>query len=405
MITNARIAVSLLVVLILSSCSRSEFRETRRDGPPVLVMHAEQAQLWLLTKQEESKSRHVGGGNRTIGKWVTDDYYHFHLHIHDVQTTERVEKKLLLTLKDDGGGHSAEGRILGQDRDAVWLFLNDQPVALSSKDGSMLADAKALETRNPALQGMLSKEKKFYLFDAGLIVITADGQHFRLRAPDFKAESYTPVSNNDLIMMKIMATQWNGGYQTQDFLVHTGKINGKWLGLLSEKDAADTRDDEAGDDFKCNYPEGKGARRTFWRASTGSPKKFSEGDQAYLADITKVPGAATYLESGLLIRQGTKEPFILGNPGHIFVAHRTRLDSEGRLAITRVDDALQEIWTAKLPIDVLQNRFSSGESILMYGMVQKTVKGVTRSEELITSLNLGTGAIQSWNVTQDKREP
>jgi hypothetical protein len=100
-----------------------------------------------------------------------------------------------------------------------------------------------------------------------------------------------------------------------------------------------------------------------------------------------------------------KEPFIQGNPRHIFVDHRTRLDSEGLSAITRVDDALKDVWTAKLPFLELNNRFTVGENILIYGMVQKTAKGVTRPEELITSLNLSTGAMQSWNVTQEKREP
>ncbi|NJR43728.1 MAG: hypothetical protein HC767_14815 [Akkermansiaceae bacterium] len=98
-----------------------------------------------------------------------------------------------------------------------------------------MADAKELEARNPALQGQLSKEEKFYLFDAGLVVITADGQRFRVRAPDFKTEPYTPVDDRHFSWMKMMATQWNGGYQTNDFLCHTAMIDGKWLGLLSEK--------------------------------------------------------------------------------------------------------------------------------------------------------------------------
>ncbi|NJM37882.1 MAG: hypothetical protein HC845_08535 [Akkermansiaceae bacterium] len=397
----------LLVISFLSSCSRSEFREPDRHGPPTLVVHAEKAQLWLLVEQEEMKSRNVGGGQR-FGKHVTEVIYHFHLHIYDAQSTERVSKIHLLTLKEDSGGRRAEGHILGQDGEVIWLFLNDQPIALSAKDGSRVADAKELEARNPALQGQLSKEEKFYLFDAGLVVITADGQRFRVRAPDFKTEPYTPVDDRHFSWMKMMATQWNGGYQTNDFLCHTAMIDGKWLGLLSEKDAADTRDDGQQDHFKCSYPEGKGARRTFWRARDGRAKKLPEGTYERIADTIKAPGAATYLESGVLIqkggKEGVKEPFTLGNPPSIFILHRTRLDSEGLLAITRVDHTLKETWTAKLPIQELNNRFFFGESILMYGMVQKTEKGVTRNEELMTSLNLNTGAMKSWNVTSQKHE-
>ncbi|NJR43727.1 MAG: hypothetical protein HC767_14810 [Akkermansiaceae bacterium] len=66
----------LLVISFLSSCSRSEFREPDRHGPPTLVVHAEKAQLWLLVEQEEMKSRNVGGGQR-FGKHVTEVIYHF----------------------------------------------------------------------------------------------------------------------------------------------------------------------------------------------------------------------------------------------------------------------------------------------------------------------------------------
>ena len=123
-------AVALLE--LCSACSRSSFRPPEREGPPALVKDGEEPRFWLLQKQEEQRSRHIGGGSRSIGKWVTEIYYHFDLQSHDPATANRLWKKRLLTVKDEGGGRVAQARLLGQEGEVVWLFLHDGPVAISS---------------------------------------------------------------------------------------------------------------------------------------------------------------------------------------------------------------------------------------------------------------------------------
>jgi len=103
-----------------------------------------QPRFWLLLKQEEQRSRHLGG-SRTIGKWVTEIYYHFDLQSHDPATADWLWKKRMLTVKEEGGGRVAQARLLGQENEVVWLFLNDGPVAISSRDGSRLADRATIE--------------------------------------------------------------------------------------------------------------------------------------------------------------------------------------------------------------------------------------------------------------------
>jgi hypothetical protein len=59
----------LLVALLgcaITSCSRSTFRPPEREGPPALVDQSGMKALWLLLKQEEQRSKHLGG-SRTIG--------------------------------------------------------------------------------------------------------------------------------------------------------------------------------------------------------------------------------------------------------------------------------------------------------------------------------------------------
>ena len=395
---------SLALAVSLSSCNRSSFRPPEREGPPALVQEAGQPRLWLLLKQEEQKSRHLGG-SRSIGKWVTEIYYHFDLQSHDPATADRLWKKRLLTVKEEGGGRVAQARLLGQEGEVVWLFLNDGPVAISSRDGSRLADRATIEQRNPALRDLIPKDLDFYAYDGGLVVTAADARLFKIRASDYSAEAYTPPNDEYFRQVQFMATRWNGGYHTKDFLARQAMIDGRWMGLYSEKEAADAGQDEFGDHFAkpdVVWDEGSQARRGFWSARIGKTKEFSEGTHDRLFDVARISGAPEFLAAGLLIRQGTREPLRLKEPDGFLVMHRTRLDEEGRLALTRLDDNFQTRWTAKLPFHDLRNRYEAPDHLLLYGIVQETVKGVTGTSEHLVALDLRDGRMKSWNVAAEK---
>ena len=393
------------VIALFSSCSKSSFRPPEREGPPALVQVEKQPRLWLLLKQEEQRSRHIGGGSRSIGKWVTDIFYHFDLQAHDPTTTERLWKKRLLTVKDDAGGHTAQARIFGQEGEIVWLFLNDGPVAVSARDGSKVADRATLEQRNPTLKNLITKDLDFYAYDAGLVIIAADGRRFRIRGSEFAAEPYTPPNDDYFRQVQFMATRWNGGYHTNDFLVRQMIRDGRWLGFFTPKEAAEAGNDEWGDHMikpESVYPESDPTRRTFWSARIGKTKEFTEGAHDRLFDVTRVAGAPEFLNAGLLIRPGTREALRVNDPSGFLVLHRTRLDEEGRLALTRLDDSFKEQWTATLPFHDLRNRFESADSLLLYGIVQQTKKGVTSTSEHVVAVNLRDGKTRSWNVQAEK---
>ncbi len=390
---------------LLASCSKSNFRAAEREGPPALVQQAKEPRLWLLLKQEEQRMRHLGGGGRMIGKWVTETYYHFDLQAHDPATANRLWKKRLLTVKSDAGGRVAQARLLGQEGDVVWAFLNDGPVALSAKDGSPLADRRALEERNPSLRDLIPKDLDFYAYDGGLVIVAADARRFRIRTPAVAAEPYTPPNDDYFRQVQFMATRWNGGYHTKDFVVRQMLHEGRWLGLFSEKEGVEAGNDEWGDHLAkpdVVHDEGSRARRTFWSARIGKTKEFTEGTHDRLFDVTKIPGAPEYLEAGLLIKQGTRTPLRLQNPDGFLVVHKTRIDEEGRLALTRLDDNLKAQWTATLPYHDLHNRFESPGHLLLYGIVQQTEKGVTGTSEHLVALDLADGKTQAWNVPAEK---
>ncbi len=402
-------AASLVVLLCLfSSCQKSSFQPVEREGPAALVQQTSGAlRFWLMLKQEEPRMRYLGGGSRMIGKWVTEIYFHFDLQAHDPATAERLWKKRLLTVKNEAGGHTAQARLFGQEGEVVWTFLNDQPVAISSKDGSTLADRATLERQNPVLRGLIPKELDFYAYDGGLIITAADGQRFLINGPEFRAQPYTPPNDDYFRQIEFMATRWNGGYHTKDFLTRQMMREGGWLGFYSAKEAEHAGNDEFGDHLakpEVVQDEGSRARRTFWTARIGKTKEFTEGTHDRLFEVTWVPGAPEYLEGGLLIQPGTRKALRLQDPSGIVVVHRTRLDEEGRIAFTRLDDNLKAQWTATLPFHDLHNRFQSPGHLLLYGVVQGTVKGVTGWTEHLVALDLSSGKTQGWNVQGERAD-
>lgn len=405
-------AITITVVLLISGCSHSTFRPPEREGPPGLVQQESGPGLWLMLKQEEQRSRHIGG-SRMIGKWVTEIYYHFDLQAHDPATTERRWKKRLLTVKDDAGGHTAQARIFGQQGDMVWLFLNDGPVAVSSKDGSKLADRSTIEQRNPSLRDLIPKDLDFYAYDDGLVIIAADARRFRIRGSDCTAEPYTAPNDEYFRNVQFMATRWNGGYGTRDFLVRQMMLSGRWVGFFNEKEAEDAGNDGFGDRIATGEPgsnpdsvyyETSQARRTFWSARIGKTKEFSEGTHDRLFEVTRIPDAPEFLEAGLLVQQGTRRPLRLQDPSGFLVLHRTRLGEEGRLALSRLDENFKTVWTATLPFHDLRNRYESPGHLLLFGIVQQTEKGVTGTSEHLVALNLADGETRSWNVPAEKAD-
>lgn len=358
-----------------------------RLGPPGMVNDGGEPRLWLLTKQEER------------WRYTYQTLYHFELLGHDTRTAQRVWGKHLLTVSHGDGGYNATARILGQDGAHVWLFLHNQPVAVSSADGAVTADRARLEDANPELRGLFPSELQFYTHDGGLIITTADARRFRVNAPDFKARPYTPVSDDAFRRLSYMSTQWNGGYQTRDFLVRQGMLRGRWIGIHTEKEAAEAGKDEFGGRLKDpsgGSDEGALARRSLWTARIGKTRRFSEGSHDRLFDVTRLPGTAEFLQGGFLVRAGTRQPLQLTEPDGVLVLHRTRVDAEGQLVLTRVDDRFREHWKAVLPYTELTHRWEWPDRILLMGRREIGRPGASKQQESIVAVNLQDGRLQAW---------
>ena len=409
-----------LLALLLPGCKRSSFDPPQRMGAPALVNTGQGQQLWLATVQEEQYQ--IRMGRRSSGVML-ETRYHLLVQAHDPASMQRTWLKELKMLRSKEGGIGAQVRIMGQQGDVVWVWLHDQPLALSARDASVLADRAKLEQANPALAGLFPAKIDYYTWMGDhLVVGLADGRHVRITLPGFRAEPYQIDDENAFRYANNLTARWNGGFRTEEFGVRHGLFGERWIGLLSDKEARDGENDGFGGNYADSAEidtERETARRTFRVATVGRTKAFSEGShprivklnpiadagtwlQGTLLKASAVPGASPFTLRGRMWRPTVRPPLQLRNPDGVLVLHKTRIDEQGRLAIARVNEQFQAMWTTVLPFTELTNRWEADGHLLLMGGWDEGQPGMSRHQEALLSLDLTTGKLQGRHVGDEK---
>ncbi len=407
--------------------TRSTFTPSQREGPPMLVESGQGPVVWIATRQMEEKSRSVGWGRHSTGRWIQDRYYHLMIEAHDPRTTERIWKKTLATVSDRGDKsqvvNAGPVRLLGMEDGIVWAWAHDQLLALSTADASVVADRKRMEQANPELAGLFPADLNFYAWYGGLIVTLADARRMKITLPDYRAEPFSlPEAERQAFdyAASMSHTYWGGAFKTEDFGVRHTTADNNWVGLFSESEARDAENDEFGDHYAGSEwidNEGKNARRTFWKsAESGRTKEFSEGSHPRLVRLEKFPNAGEYLQ-GLMLKGPRKpgssqwqwrgasskpahvEPLRLSDPDGLLVLFRTRLDVEGQLAIARVGPDYREIWRTLLPLDDLGSRWEVGGRLVLLGETGRDPQ--TGVHERLISLDPKDGSWAAWDLGKE----
>lgn len=413
------VAAAALVLLAWPSL-RSTFDPPQREGPVAAVAVGDMQQLWLMTRQEEERSRHVGGASRTMGRWVTDTYQHFILQAHGADDAQPRWKRTLRVVKEETSTYGMQARILGQQGEVVWIWLCDEVLALKAGDASVLADRSTIERVNPDLAGLLPRDLRFHAWYAGLVITLVDGRHVRLRSTDFVAQEFTIDNEEAFRTAGFMTTTWNGQYQTKDFGVRAGLFDGRWIGLFSPVERKDALEDGFGDRYRnadTVRDEGHGARRSFWQAKVKRTREFSEGSHPRIDDLVAIDGADTWLEGRLLkapdvpgVPRGTftrtgiwqetaREPVQLAGGGTLLL-YNTRIDAEGRLGLARLDGAFRTQWKSTLPFKSLGARWPVTGGLLLYGGGDYSRPGMGNVNEAIVAIDLASGAWKGWDVAE-----
>jgi hypothetical protein len=410
----------LVAALLAGGCKRSHFEPPELEGYAAMVEDGGQPRLWLLTKQEEQRQVSVGGGStRRIPDWRTDTFFHFRVQAVDPLTAKPLWSKRLVTYGDPDAkgrgpsrviGSSVDARLLGQDGEAVWLLIGDTPYAASVKDGHLLADPARIERANPALKGLLPSDGRHYGFDRGLVFMSADARQFVLRGADFQAEPYVPPPPPQEEAGKLLANGRNELVPMRPIgedPLRQATLGGEWLGLYSRKEVEDiTRDD---DGSTLRYPwsvhnEGALARREFWRAKIATVRRFDD-EYERLDALAPVPGAPLYLKGRFASDGRTGRPMALESPAGVLVWHSTRIDSAGRIALTRLDASLRPVWSVELPFSEtsmvrrLQTWPVAGHLVVVGELETQDEATVTHRDPYMASVDLATGAVASGKLT------
>ncbi|MFY2764677.1 PA2928 family protein [Arenimonas sp. MALMAid1274] len=412
--------MALCLGLALTACTSSHLEDPQVVGRPAMVEHGGQAMLWVLTKQEESREVRVTSSSRSAGSWRTDTFFHFDLTAYDPAGARPAWNKRLMTLGDDEAsgagpsrviGSNTTGQLLGQDGDIVWLLIDSLPLGLSATDGRVVADAAALEARNAGLKGVMPRDAKFYDFDAGLVVLAADGRHHVIRGPDLKAADYQPPSRSVPLEVEIDGRRHMlplrpvmGEPPSRNF-----SLGGQWIGLFSEKEAADAANDPFGRHYVFPYvilDEGALARRSFWRGRIENKQHFDE-NFPHIAGMDAIPESPTFIRGRFVARGSEGVPVRLAAPDSVLVWHLTRIDSAGRVALTRLGTDLRTLWTTELPLSesgMIQpmQRWQLAGHLVVLGDQEFVDDGVTRRETYLSSVQLADGKLRSWNLIRQR---
>lgn len=430
MLSNARISsVALLLgaLLFLGACSTGHLEQPQVQGPPAMIEDAGKPRLWVLTKQEEVRQISVGGGGRRSStSWRSDTFFHFNVQAFDPVAAKPLWTKRLVTIGDPEAkgrepsrviGSAVGARMLGQEGNRVWLLVGDAPFAVSTADGSIVADSESLQQANPELKGLLPSEAKHYGFDSGLVVMAADARQFVVRGPEQKVVAYTPPP--PVSAYPEGRLQANGTRELVPMLPLLGEpparqvmLAGQWLGLYSDKEAADAAADEWGKKLRYPYTitdDGKLARRTFWRAKIVTAQRFDDRFER-LSELTPIAGAPTFLKGRFKTDPRTGDPLLMEDPAGLLVWHSTRIDDAGRLALTRLDADLKPVWKAELPLSEtdLIRRIATwivpGHMVIV-GEEQLHSAGVLSRESRLVSVDLKTGALRAWDFSKEEAVP
>lgn len=416
-------------VLLLAACSGTRFGEPQLMGAPAMIAVDGKPVLWVLTKQEEIRETRIGGGRRSSATTRKDTYYHFEVRAYDPATATPLWRQRLLTLGDPDAatnirttrilGSSESGYLLGQDGDRVWLQIADTPVAVSVRDGAVVATAETLEQANPELKGRLPSEARHYGFDGGLTILAADARHWVVRGESTKAEPYSvppppppPPQPASLGTQSRLVPQSPPPYPPAARMV---EFAGQRIGLYSEKEARSAESDQWGTRLAYPYTiddEGRTARRTFWTVATVEASSFDETWQR-IDRLAPVDGSPMFLRGRFLKKLPGDDALVLEDPPGLLVWHLSRMDDAGRLSLARVDESLQVRWNAELPLsenDTINpvQYWLVGDRVVVFGGRRTEADFVVGRATMLVSVALADGSVLAHDLTReptDRHDP
>lgn len=358
-------------------------------------------------------------------------YLHVDLWSIDADTLKPRWRRRLASIENGARQGKA---LLGADGQTVWLYM-DGPLAISARDGRVLADSKGLEARNPQLSSLLLDEQRHYGMDAtGLWLTSADARRWRVDA-DLKA---TPLVPPERVRESVTLPALTGpGTAIQYIQLRGMHIGERWLGVLSTEEAAQLeaiqREGEKSPMGRATLaahltsmtrrgglPAHANVRNRLWQARlekvSAAPANWpaelpSWGTRDTYTDLAPLPEGPEFLNGGLLVRDMKAEtPLFLTKPDSVLVLHQQRLGDDGQLALARVAGPHgRVVWNQALPLTQIYGVMPGERSLVLYGgwFQPKGARYESRDHDAVTHLvafDLATGRMSKLDFSAAIRD-
>lgn len=416
------------VAALLQELDRRQVERNRTEPlmvleAPVRASIAGQDRIYLLTSQVEHPLvwRYLMGG-----RWRSVDAGRSMVNI-DLWALDAGDLKPVWRSRISHKEQSnlRDAALLGIDGDTAWVHAG-QPLALSVRDGALLADAAMLVERNPGLAGLLPDEARYFQMDAaGAWLLDAQARHWRIDGTGFKAmpvDRSKPAMRNPRVVLPATV----GAGQMLSYTQQRGvDLGDRWLGMFSAAEmetlqarfqtarhgeGAATRLMAANDaSGSLREPGASGQRRRLWQAQRrmvsaapegwndpmpdGSPSILPDnwGQKAEYSNFAPLPESGEYLDGGLLALETYRgHPLMLRQPDSVLVLHRDRMGEHGQYRLARVaGPAGRQLWNAKLPLTNLNAILPGTDSLVLLGRWFQTDEHVRRQHEQARKANPG----------------
>ena len=185
-------------------------------------------------------------------------------------------------------------------------------------------------------------------------------------------------------------------------------IGGRHIGLYSQGEAQAASQDPFGDRLAYPYSildEGAGSRRSFWTVHTRQVQRFDERYE-HIERMEPIPNSAVFLRGRFVKRLPGEDALQATDPDGAFVWHSSRMDDEGRLSLTRLNTALEALWTAELPLSEsgTANRvryWLLGDHVVAMGDWTREVEHQRMREPVLVSVALGDGSTVAHDLGRE----
>lgn len=350
--TRSAIVITILIVVLLALGGYWAFNQTNRTfsafelhGGPIITTATPDGEIIALTSHRESR-RFVSSSDNVVT--ITNT---LHWDLWSFSTADLSRKWITRLASIRNGELRLDGAILGAYNGVIWL-LADQLLAVSMKDGHVLADNAAIEAKNTFLRGAMPETRQQLLFDRGLIVIAADGRRWRINESTFAATLYTVGGTDDAAQTGVALTPARLSRNTESFKTRGYVVDRQWYGLIHPSEAQALEREMIEQDFR------ESLRYTFWTAAVrDTVDRFGTPFRAP-KDFQPVAGSPEFLLGGLLAsRDSVNRARVLGiaNPTRFIVLHQDRIDRQATQLLTCLTMEGRVCWDANLGVSAINN--------------------------------------------------